>query len=69
MPPKLPVISGKEAIRKLEQLGFIVVRQKGSHVVIRRGAQGCVVPNHKTLKAGTLNGVINYPAASGRGIC
>ena len=58
MPPKLPVISGKETIRRLEKLGFISVRQKGSHVIMRKGSQGCVVPNHKSLKAGTLSGVL-----------
>ncbi|HEY9206580.1 MAG TPA: type II toxin-antitoxin system HicA family toxin [Candidatus Methanoperedens sp.] len=33
---KLPVISGKEAIRALEKAGFVVVRQKGSHVRIEK---------------------------------
>lgn len=58
MPPKLPNISGKEAIRRLEALGFIAVRQKGSHIVMRKNAQGCVVPNHKELKTGTLAGIL-----------
>ena len=46
MPPSLPHVSGAEAIRALEKLGFAVVRQRGSHVVLRRGASGCVVPLH-----------------------
>ena len=54
----LPRISGREAIRALEKLGFVVKRQRGSHVVLRRGSAGCVVPNHKELKVGTLNGVL-----------
>ena len=29
---KLPVLSGKETIRRLEKLGYESVRQKGSHV-------------------------------------
>jgi predicted RNA binding protein YcfA (HicA-like mRNA interferase family) len=33
MPPKLPQISGKETIRVLSRLGFIRVRQRGSHVI------------------------------------
>jgi predicted RNA binding protein YcfA (HicA-like mRNA interferase family) len=33
---KLPVISGKEAIRALEKAGFIIVRQRGSHVRIKK---------------------------------
>ena len=56
--PSLPRISGAQTIRALEQLGFLVVRQRGSHVVLRRGSIGCVVPNHRELKTGTLAGVL-----------
>jgi len=56
--PSLPRISGREAIRALERLGFVVRRQRGSHVVLRRGSAGCVVPDHKELKVGTLSGVL-----------
>ena len=56
--PKLPVISGMEAIRALERLGFSVVRQRGSHIVLRRDSAGCVVPNHQELKVGTLAGIL-----------
>ena len=35
--PKLPVVSGKECCRALTRLGFAEVRQRGSHVVMRRG--------------------------------
>ena len=54
----LPRVSGTEAIRALERLGFAVVRQRGSHIVMRRGSMGCVVPNHRELKLGTLTGVL-----------
>lgn len=56
--PKLPRISGAEAVRALEHLGFFVVRQRGSHIIMRRGASGCVVPNHREIKTGTLAGVL-----------
>ena len=56
--PSLPRVSGAEAIRALEQLGFVVVRQRGSHIVLRRGPVGCVVPNHRELKIGTLSGLL-----------
>ena len=52
--PSLPVISGGEAVRALQRLGFSVVRQRGSHIVLRKGSQGCVVPNHREIKTGTL---------------
>jgi predicted RNA binding protein YcfA (HicA-like mRNA interferase family) len=58
MPPSLPIISGAEAIRALQRFGFVVVRQRGSHIVLRRGSQGCVVPNHREMKIGTLSGVL-----------
>ena len=58
MPPSLPHVSGADAIRALQKLGFIVLRQKGSHVVMRRGSAGCVVPQHRELKIGTLSGVL-----------
>jgi len=58
MPPSLPRVSGDEAIRALEKLGFVRIRQKGSHVILRRGSAGCVVPLHRELKVGTLSGVL-----------
>jgi predicted RNA binding protein YcfA (HicA-like mRNA interferase family) len=62
--PKLPVVSGAEAIRALERLGFMVIRQRGSHIVLRRGASGCVVPNHREIKPGTLAGVLKQAGIS-----
>jgi predicted RNA binding protein YcfA (HicA-like mRNA interferase family) len=62
--PKLPVVSGKDTINALERLGFTVTRQKGSHVVLRKGNIGCVVPNHKELKSGTLAGIIRQAGLS-----
>jgi predicted RNA binding protein YcfA (HicA-like mRNA interferase family) len=62
--PELPRVSGAEAIRALERLGFAVARQRGSHVVLRRGSQGCVVPNHKELKTGTLVGILRQAGVS-----
>ena len=49
-------------IRRLEQLGFIQIRQRGSHVVLKRNAPGgdvgCVVPLHKELAIGTVRGIL-----------
>jgi predicted RNA binding protein YcfA (HicA-like mRNA interferase family) len=56
--PRLPVLSGQEVIRILERLGFEQARQRGSHVVLRRGTTGCVVPLHAEVKRGTLAGII-----------
>lgn len=62
--PKLPVISGTEAVRALQLLGFIVVRQKGSHLILRKGSQACVVPNHREIKTGTLSGLLKQGGIS-----
>ncbi len=56
-------LSGREAIRALERLGFVVVRQRGSHMVLRCGERGCVVPLHRQLAIGTLGRAILDPFA------
>jgi predicted RNA binding protein YcfA (HicA-like mRNA interferase family) len=59
---KLKNISGEEVIRRLEKLGFYKVRQRGSHVVLKKqtseGEIICVVPLHKELAIGTLRGIL-----------
>ena len=56
--PKLPHVSGATVIRALERLGFVKIRQSGSHVIMRRGPKNCVVPMHSEIKVGTLAGVL-----------
>ncbi|MCL0035011.1 type II toxin-antitoxin system HicA family toxin [Dehalococcoidia bacterium] len=60
--PKLRRVSGQEAIGTLERLGFCQVRQRGSHVVLKKqtpeGEVGCVVPLHRELAVGTLHGIL-----------
>lgn len=62
--PKLPVVSGKECRKALGRLGFEEARQRGSHLVMRRGESGCVVPMHDEIKAGTLAGVLKQARVS-----
>jgi len=57
---KLPRISGRDAVRALEKLGFYVKRQHGSHIILRRDnpfAQ-TVIPDHKELDRGTLRAIL-----------
>lgn len=57
---KLPSLSGRDCIKALERVGFVVKRQEGSHVILRRAqplAQ-LVVPDHKELDRGTLRAII-----------
>ena len=62
--PKLPRISGATIVRMLERLGFEKLRQSGSHVIMRRGSKGCVVPMHSEVKVGTLAGVLRQADVS-----
>lgn len=62
--PKLPRVSGAEIVRALERLGFVVLRQRGSHIILRRDSTGCVVPNHREIKIGTLIGVLKQAGIS-----
>jgi predicted RNA binding protein YcfA (HicA-like mRNA interferase family) len=69
---KLPVISGKEALKALERAGFVVVRQRGSHVRIKKVTSESVIkitiPIHETLDRGTLKGTQKC-GSNCRGIC
>ena len=62
--PKLPRISGAVVVRTLERLGFEKARQSGSHIIMRRGTKGCVVPLHAEVKVGTLAGVLRQAEVS-----
>ena len=60
--PKLPVVSGREAVEAFKKIGYQVVRRKGSHIRLRDEAnekhRPLTVPDHKTLKAGLLRRLI-----------
>lgn len=56
-------ISGKEVIRKLNRIGYEVVRHEGSHVTLRKQPHSIypllvTVPRHRELKIGTLKDII-----------
>lgn len=55
----LPSVSGKEAIRAFERLGYEQARQKGSHVFMRQeGRRSISVPLNDPIKRGTLRSLI-----------
>ena len=56
---KLPRdVSGAQAARALQRRGFVVRRQTGSHLILRHAERTVVVPHHKSLKPGTLKGIL-----------
>jgi predicted RNA binding protein YcfA (HicA-like mRNA interferase family) len=61
-------VSGSEAIRALERLGFEQARQRGSHVMLKKetpdGSIGCVVPMHRELAIGTLRSILRQARVS-----
>jgi len=66
---KLPKLSGAEIIKILvKKFGFEVIRQKGSHVILRKFSDGrkivTLVPLHKEVKIGTLLGILELAKIS-----
>lgn len=60
---RLPAVSGRRVIAVLEQVGYTVVRQKGSHVRMRCSEdprrRPTSVPLHREVRRGTLKGILN----------
>ena len=56
--PKLPVISGSQAIKCFEKIGYQIVRQRGSHIRMHHKSdstkQPLTIPRHRTLGKGLL---------------
>jgi predicted RNA binding protein YcfA (HicA-like mRNA interferase family) len=44
--PKLPVVKPRQVIAALERAGFVQVRQRGSHLRLKRGNLSVTVPIH-----------------------
>jgi len=64
---KLPTdLSGQELIRILMKIGFVVQRQRGSHIILRRESPFArvSVPDHKALRVGTLRTIIREAGVS-----
>ncbi|MDA8411262.1 MAG: type II toxin-antitoxin system HicA family toxin [Treponema sp.] len=62
----LPRISGQECIDALRKANFSVLRQAGSHIVLKRTTPFAqlVVPDHKELDTGTLRAIIRQSGLS-----
>ena len=64
--PKLPIISGAEAVRAFQRGGWRVDQQRGSHIVLLK--KGCPaslsVPQHRELAPGTLGALIRNAGLS-----
>lgn len=58
---KLPKISGLKAVKAFHKAGWIVARQKGSHIIMTNEKSLVVlsVPLHDEIDRGTLRGLIS----------
>ena len=58
--PLLPSLSGREAVKVFEGLGWEVARRRGSHIVlVRDGSLASLsVPDHHQVAKGTLRSLI-----------
>lgn len=60
--PKLPPISGADFVKFLSALGYETLRQRGSHIRVRKrttvGEHNLTVPAHKEVAKGTLNDIL-----------
>ena len=54
-------ITGKELIKRLKLLGYVAVRQNGSHIRVQteqNGKHSETIPNHDPMKQGTLRKIL-----------
>ena len=65
MPP-IPLLKPSQVVKAFENLGWEVVRQKGSHIILTREGHIATlsVPKHKEVARGTLRGLINRAGLS-----
>lgn len=67
MPP-LPRITGREVVRALGKLGWVVVAQKGSHAQLKHPGRGgrVTVPLHagETIGPGLLRSILSQAGIS-----
>ena len=66
--PRLRPLSAREVCRILQKHGFVIARQKGSHIIRRKEIRGrgitVPVPNHSELAKGTLKSIIDQSEIS-----
>jgi predicted RNA binding protein YcfA (HicA-like mRNA interferase family) len=56
----LPALNGKEVVRVFGSFGWIVARQRGSHIIMIKEGEIITlsIPNHKEVAKGTLRSLI-----------
>jgi len=64
--PKLPGVSGKEAVKALKRDGWQIARRVGSHVIMeKQGMEPTLsIPQHDELRPGTLHVLLKQAGVS-----
>ena len=64
---RLPVVSGRDAVKAFGKLGYAFDRQRGSHIILRQAApphRRLTIPDHKELSKGTLRTLLREAGLS-----
>ena len=59
-------VSGRQLVKRLAALGYVVTRQKRSHIrltTLLRGEHRITIPDHDSLRVGTLRSILGSIAA------
>ena len=56
----VPLLRPREAVRAFESMGWLVARQRGSHIILTKPGSVVTlsVPNHSEVARGTLRALI-----------
>ncbi len=52
--------SGRQVVKALRRMGFVVDHQRGSHIFMHNLEENIsvIVPNHSEIRKGTLNNIL-----------
>lgn len=53
-------LSGKEMLKRYQDAGWKVLRQKGSHVIVGKDSERETIPMHKELKRGLERSLLKH---------
>lgn len=58
---RLPVVSGQDALKAFQKIGYELDHQTGSHMILRNTQspfRRLTIPNHREIAKGTLRSLI-----------
>ena len=60
MTEKLPLLSGRKVAQAFVRLGWLVMRQKGSHIILVKSGNiaSLSVPDHREVARGTFRSLL-----------